>query len=520
MSTILESALVYADLGLEVFPVPPGSKRSYKSKATSLEGKNWGATKNPEIIRSYWAEHPDANLGIPTGADNGFWVLEYDTVAGGHAVDGAASLTALEAEFGPLPATRQAESPSGSVHFYFQHPGFKITGTPNIRPGIDIRGDGNMVIAPPSVKAGVGAYRWLNDLPAADAPQWLLDLLKTAKASAAAVERAPVNIPPPPPGATPVEKALHTEYHRVAQAPEGTRNHQLNKSSFEIGRFVGAGELDEEKAIQSLVSACEANGSFAEDAGECHGTIDSGMRAGKADPVKTVSTMFGGVAQLVAAAQQKSAQPVAGGTGQVIPFELPPGTPGALTTNEMEPIEYDPAGGLLTKLGDRLKNFVLPDYLWDGILMKRFCYSLTAQTGTGKTAIALLLAAHVATGRSLCGLDVEKGQVIYFAGENPVDVDMRWLGLCQVMGLDPDALEVAILPFAGPLSKYADAIRGECETRDVRPALVIVDTAAAYFEGEDDRQRRHGRLCPKPSSVDHLARPTAHPGFGAPGQGR
>jgi RecA-family ATPase len=110
---------------------------------------------------------------------------------------------------------------------------------------------------------------------------------------------------------------------------------------------------------------------------------------------------------------------------------------------------------------------------------------MTAQTGTGKTAIALLLAAHVATGRTLCGLDMEKGQVIYMAGENPTDVDMRWFGLCQVMGLDPDALEVAIIPFAGPLSKYADTIRSECETRDMKPALVIVDTAAAYFDGKE-----------------------------------
>jgi len=87
---MLETALAYADCGLEVFPVPPGTKHSYKSKATSLEGKNWGATKNPDIIREYWAEHPNANLGVPTGKDNGFWVLEYDTIAGGHAVDGNA----------------------------------------------------------------------------------------------------------------------------------------------------------------------------------------------------------------------------------------------------------------------------------------------------------------------------------------------------------------------------------------------------------------------------------------------
>jgi hypothetical protein len=53
------------------------------------------------------------------------------------------------------------------------------------------------------------------------------------------------------------------------------------------------------------------------------------------------------------------------------------------------------------------------------------------------------------------------------------------------MGLDPDALEIAIIPFAGPLSKYADTIRSECETRNVKPSLVIVDTAAAYYDGKE-----------------------------------
>jgi hypothetical protein len=168
---------------------------------------------------------------------------------------------------------------------------------------------------------------------------------------------------------------------------------------------------------------------------------------------------------------------------QLIPADTP--VPGGPNVAPREPVEYEPAGGLMQKLGDRLKDFALPDYLWDGILLKRFCYSMTAQTGTGKTALALLIAAHVATGQSLCGLEIEKGQVIYMAGENPIDVDMRFLGLCKVMGLDPDALEIAVIPFAGPLSKYADTIRSECETRNVKPALVIVDTAAAYFDGKE-----------------------------------
>ena len=56
-------------------------------------------------------------------------------------------------------------------------------------------------------------------------------------------------------------------------------------------------------------------------------------------------------------------------------------------------------------------RFVPPDPLISGILQRRFIYALTGHTGRGKTAISLLLAAHVALGRRLGDLDVEKGRV-------------------------------------------------------------------------------------------------------------
>ena len=43
-----------------------------------------------------------------------------------------------------------------------------------------------------------------------------------------------------------------------------------------------------------------------------------------------------------------------------------------------------------------LKGFVPPDYIIDGMLQRRFIYSLTGQTGHAKTAIALVLANKVA----------------------------------------------------------------------------------------------------------------------------
>jgi hypothetical protein len=71
-----------------------------------------------------------------------------------------------------------AESPSGSLHRYFKHPGeIKIKNSASeLAPGVDTRGDGGMVVAPPTRRAD-GQYRWLNDLAFADPPPWLLAAL-------------------------------------------------------------------------------------------------------------------------------------------------------------------------------------------------------------------------------------------------------------------------------------------------------------------------------------------------------
>ena len=113
---------------------------------------------------------------MPSGGDNEIFVIEADTPKG-HGVDGLAALKTLEEQHEPLPATLMAESPSGSLHFYFLHPGkdLKVWNSESeLAPGVDVRGDGGMVIAPPA-RSGDGVYRWLNKLPIAEAPTWLID---------------------------------------------------------------------------------------------------------------------------------------------------------------------------------------------------------------------------------------------------------------------------------------------------------------------------------------------------------
>ncbi len=172
----LVHALAYSARGWHVFPVPPGQKKSYKSAKFS-GGRQWGATTDAEEVRRDFERWPEANVGIVTGPKSGFFVLECDTPEG-HDVDGIASLKMVVAKHGPLPDTLKAESPSGSLHHYFNYPdGVRITNSASkIAPGIDVRGDGGMVVAPPSVKPGVGTYKWLNENPIADAPDWLITL--------------------------------------------------------------------------------------------------------------------------------------------------------------------------------------------------------------------------------------------------------------------------------------------------------------------------------------------------------
>ncbi len=179
MNEKLQAALAYAEKGWAVFPADSsGKKKSHKSAEFS-NGQRWGATNNAEEIRRNFRKWPDANIGIPTGKVAGFFVVEADTVEG-HGVDGIAALRALEAEHGALPTTRAAESPSGSLHFYFRWPTDDTlvrNSESLLAEGIDVRGEGGMVIAPPSVRPGKGGYVWINEGPIAEAPQWVLDLV-------------------------------------------------------------------------------------------------------------------------------------------------------------------------------------------------------------------------------------------------------------------------------------------------------------------------------------------------------
>jgi hypothetical protein len=269
---MLSDALDYAAKGWSIFPVPPNTKKSYKSEKHS-GGRKWGATIDVAEIHADFTRWPDAGIGVVTGAISQIAVIETDTPKG-HGVDGAGALAELETKYGRLPDTLMAISPSGSIHRYFKHPGGKVKSSASeLGPGIDVRGDGGMVIAPPTVRAD-GVYRWLNNNPVAPMPEWLVQLTQeppprrptireraTAAVNAHRIARLVQNGG----GSAYANAALRSEIADLANSNAGVRNAALNKATFSLAQLVHAGLLIAADVERHLVDACTANGLIADD---------------------------------------------------------------------------------------------------------------------------------------------------------------------------------------------------------------------------------------------------------------
>lgn len=279
----VDAALEYAARGWAVFPVPPGTKKSHKS-AEHSGGRRWGATTDRDEIARDFSRWPEANVGIACGPVSGLLVIEADT-ADGHGVDGIGNLRALIEAHGPLPDTIEAVSPSGSWHLYFRWPEGQTIGNSasQIAPGIDVRGDGGMVVTVPSKKPGKGCYRWQNPPPLfdlADCPDWLVQLClkpKTAKGEGFTFDTATD-------ASRWAEAALAAEIATLAAAPKTTRNNAVNKCGFSLGQIVGGGYLDRARIEAAIWAAAVANGVAIEEPEATRRSMASGIEAGLREP--------------------------------------------------------------------------------------------------------------------------------------------------------------------------------------------------------------------------------------------
>lgn len=181
---------VYSRLGWSILPlhdVSAGVCSCAAGAACRTAGKHprikaWEeeATSDAEQLARWRAQWPAMNLGVAAGK-SGFFVLDVDPKNGGRE-----TLAALVAEHGPLPVTPQAITGSQGDHYYFQPVAGVTNSAGKIGPGLDVRGTGGQVVAPPSASSK-GPYRWVHppwSTPIASAPEWLLSLLRRSTAPA------------------------------------------------------------------------------------------------------------------------------------------------------------------------------------------------------------------------------------------------------------------------------------------------------------------------------------------------
>jgi putative DNA primase/helicase len=107
-------------------------------------------------LQAAFASHPDANVGIVTGAISGLVVIDLDGQAG------MASCERVMAGQEPpkLPTVRTGSG----YHLYGRHPGTPLKNVVKNHPGLDGRADGGYVVAPPSRHASGRVYELTRQL--------------------------------------------------------------------------------------------------------------------------------------------------------------------------------------------------------------------------------------------------------------------------------------------------------------------------------------------------------------------
>lgn len=243
---LLSAALVYAARGWPVIPLHSVNRGrcSCGKPDCSSPGKHprtrnglKDASCDPEALAEWWRLWPDANVGIATGASAGIVVIDVDPRHGGNE-----SWAALVQERGGA-STLTAQTGGGGKHFIFHHPGGKLGNRANIRPGIDVRGDGGYIVAPPSGHVSGGWYFWpegWRQWAPGPLPEWLHVLLTRAE---------------PPPTATAKEKGNDNGRTSVAQlwqdavayvaSAAGVGEGQRNSGAFSLAGHLAAFVTDD-----------------------------------------------------------------------------------------------------------------------------------------------------------------------------------------------------------------------------------------------------------------------------------
>lgn len=255
--SLLDDALAMAARGWRVFPCEVRGKRPLG--ALVPHGRN-DATDVLETVRGWWTKEPEANIGLATGKESGVVVIDLDGEA-------------AEMAYGVLLTTHgnpgSHAAPDGAVvrtgsgwHLYLAPGEADIRNSASrVASGIDVRGDGGYVVAPPSVHPSGRVYVWRDEVPPDGLP-----VLSDAWAGLLAPPPPPERVPMPAPvnftgTATPYgTAAVRGLLEELAAAGDGSRNDTLNRVTWRVVHLADAGHLDLHTAAGMVADVAESIG--------------------------------------------------------------------------------------------------------------------------------------------------------------------------------------------------------------------------------------------------------------------
>jgi putative DNA primase/helicase len=258
---LAEAALDLA-LAQPVLPLEPAGKRPLGGLGLRH------ASRAPEIVRGWWQQWPQANIGMRC---DGLCVVDVDGAAGER------SLLGLQRLYGRLPASRGQQTGRGRHLLYATEVELGNSTNPLGRPdGIDLRGGSRgYIVAPPSVHANGHVYRWTDERPPALLPPGWVERLARVRVEPREIEA--VHLLGLDTETAYGRRALEGELERLLQACDGERNDVLNRAAFRLAQLVAGNQLPLARVERE---AFEVALELGLDASESRDTIKSAVAAG------------------------------------------------------------------------------------------------------------------------------------------------------------------------------------------------------------------------------------------------
>ena len=157
MTSLAEAALHYCRRGWSVIPLRfSGSVEDRKKPLLDSWEAYQHTAATEEQVMDWWTRWPEANIGLVMGAASGLIALD---------LDGPNAVALLHHAKVFLPKTAAVQTKRG-YHAFYQHPGYAVANRAHLLSdgngsGVDVRGDGGYVVAPPSVHGSGWVYQWV-----------------------------------------------------------------------------------------------------------------------------------------------------------------------------------------------------------------------------------------------------------------------------------------------------------------------------------------------------------------------